>query len=82
MDLVPRSRGGKTIAKRLPVTVAQSDGRFLAIAGIKEGDQVITSGFETLVEGTPVKVNAPGEPEPSPKPKTDTSMPGMDMGGK
>jgi len=55
MDLVPRSRGGKTVASRRNVKVGPTDGDQVAITeGLKPQDEVIWAGLDGLIEGSPV----------------------------
>lgn len=55
MDLVPKQRGGKFVARRVNVTLGESSGRRVEVrSGLREGDEVITRGNEYLKEGDPV----------------------------
>jgi len=65
MELVPRSRGGRTIATRRAVTAGASDGPFTAVTGdLKPDEAVIWAGFETLIQGSPIQVVSWGENGP------------------
>ena len=56
-------QGGDTVAVR-PVTIAQQDDVQAVIAtGIEAGDQIVTTGFAQLAEGTRVRVD-PGDGTP------------------
>jgi membrane fusion protein, multidrug efflux system len=61
-------QGGETVAVR-PVTVTQQDDVQAVIAtGVQDGDQVVTTGFAQLSDGTRVRVT-PGDGTAPPRPE-------------
>jgi len=85
MDLVLREKGGKLMAHRVPITTGRVGASYTeVISGLHQGDQVIWSGEEGLIEGTPVSIQSardgtevPERKDPSASPMD--SMPGMVM---
>ena len=53
--MTPQAAGGKWRAHLAPVTVGLVNSHFVEIrSGVREGDQVIYAGYESLQEGDPV----------------------------
>ncbi len=67
-----RTKATKPIAKQTFVKTGLTRGDQIAImSGVKEGDEVVTSGQIKLRNGVPVKINNEIQPtnDPNPKPK-------------
>jgi multidrug efflux pump subunit AcrA (membrane-fusion protein) len=78
MDLVPRTRSGKFVAEKRPVTIGAADGTYTAIeSGLKEGEKVIWAGMENLQPGTAIFESEWGENGPVDLPSTEGDMKGM-----
>lgn len=77
MDLVPRDKTGNFVAHRVAVTAGESGSdRSEVKTGLKEGDRVIVTGFENLVEGMPVEpTEAKAETPKPPALKVGVVMP-------
>jgi len=64
-----KSSDGKLIAQQVFVTVNGTRGDQAAVvSGIKQGDQVVTSGQLKLKNGTPLEVDNSFEPKNDPNP--------------
>lgn len=49
------NEGGKKVAKAKPIKTGQSyDGRIAVMQGLQSGDQVVTTGYQDLVDGQPI----------------------------
>jgi len=60
---VAEDQGGKYFAKQRPITVGDTVGNDYAVqSGLKEGDKVIVSGTQFLMDGAPVMPLPPGPP--------------------
>jgi RND family efflux transporter MFP subunit len=60
---VAQDQGGKYFAKQRPITVGDTVGNDYAVqSGLKEGDKVIVSGTQFLMDGAPVMPLPPGPP--------------------
>jgi membrane fusion protein (multidrug efflux system) len=67
--LVKKDEKGKRVAEQVFVTTGPTRGDQIAILkGIKEGDQVVTSGQLKLKNGTPIEVSTQLQPADSPDP--------------
>jgi RND family efflux transporter MFP subunit len=63
---VAEDQGGKYFAKQRPITVGDTVGNDYAVeSGLKDGDKVIVSGTQFLVDGAPVIPLPPGPPAPA-----------------
>ena len=63
---VAEDEGGKYFAKQRPVTLGDTVGNDYAVQnGLKEGDKVIVSGTQFLMDGAPVMPLPPGPAGPS-----------------
>jgi membrane fusion protein, multidrug efflux system len=55
---VAREEGGKIVARRLPVTIGSTYNGLAEITqGLTEGDKVITTGYNSLIEGELIRIN-------------------------
>ena len=67
--LAVKDKGGKLTAQQTFVTTGATRGDQVAIlSGVKEGDEVVTSGQLKLKNGTPLDVSKAAEPANSPNP--------------
>jgi RND family efflux transporter MFP subunit len=61
------NQGGKFFARQRPITVGDTVGNDYAVeSGLKNGDQVIVTGTQFLVDGAPVIPLPPGPPPTAP----------------
>jgi hypothetical protein len=61
------NQGGKFFARQQPITVVDTVGNDYAVeSGLKNGDQVIITGTQFLVDGAPVIPLPPGPPPVAP----------------
>jgi multidrug efflux pump subunit AcrA (membrane-fusion protein) len=68
------SQGGKYFARQRPITVGDTVGNDYAVeSGLQNGDKVIISGTQFLVDGAPV---IPLPPGPPPSASASASAPG------
>jgi RND family efflux transporter MFP subunit len=60
---VAEDQGGKYFAKQRPITVGDTVGNdYAVLGGLKEGEKVIVSGTQFLMDGAPVMPLPPGPP--------------------
>jgi multidrug efflux pump subunit AcrA (membrane-fusion protein) len=62
---VAEAQGGKYFAKQTPITLGDTVGNdYAVLSGLKNGDKVIVSGTQFLVDGMPVMPLPPGPAGP------------------
>ena len=54
-------QNGKEVARQVPLTLGEITGNdYNVLSGLKDGDQVIVSGGQSLIDGAPIRIEQPG----------------------